>query len=113
MRSVVKSFNQPATYVVATDDSGTRAALRTASALARGAGARLILLVAHVVPYQLSLDHPADPTQVIAARYRAMVEKTGMPAQVRVCLCRGVEEVLHQIRPGRWSSSEGPWVVGA
>ena len=90
-------------HVLATSFDETAAAIRTAAALARDAHARLVVLLAHVVPYALTLDHPADSPGVVADRYQALVREYAHglePApRVLVCLCRRPSDVVADLLP--------------
>jgi len=86
-------------FSIATTFAGTRAALTAAIPFARGTGARLVLLVPHVVPFPLSIDSPVDPTRWPAERYRALLRDLHGDGQVRVCLCRNANDVIGGMLP--------------
>jgi hypothetical protein len=90
---------QPTIYVVAVHFIGTRAALEAAIPLARGSGSRLIVLVPEVVSYAVSLDEPAGPVPIAAERYRNLLHELHGEAQVRLCRCRHVDDVIQQMLP--------------
>ncbi len=89
---------QPVVQVIATTFDGTRAALASAVPLARGAGARLVLLVPRVVPYSVALDAAAaDATDFYVRRYRDLVADQGGEAQIDVCVCRRVDDLVSRL----------------
>jgi len=87
-------------YILATSTRGTRAALQSAGACARGLDAQIVLLVPHVVPYAQTLEHPADSVKVVANRYRSLACELGVDVTVRVCLCRPHSAALTPLVPG-------------
>ena len=91
------SIIQPVVFVVATTVAGTRAALTAGVPLARGSRARLVVLVPQIVPYPLAVDGPADSTVFAERRYRDLVHELDGEAEVKVCLCRTLQDVLHSI----------------
>lgn len=116
MQGSVSTFTQPTIYVVATDYTGTRAGLTAAIPLAKGAGARLVLLVPHVVPYPLPVDQPVDSGQFVVRRYRDLVAELNGVVQIRLCLCRRPGDVLSQLSPSATVVLGGPagrWVPSA
>jgi hypothetical protein len=90
---------QPTVHVLATQFEGTRAALEAAIPLARGSHARLKVLVPQVVPYPLPLDEPAEPAPFPAERYRHLLHHLHAEAEVRLCLCRHLDDVILQMLP--------------
>jgi hypothetical protein len=75
-------------YVVATSDTGTRAAVRAAKTLGAGLSIEIVLIVPHVVPYPLALD-PAAPTAAHAvSRSRMLAESIDAPVSINICVCR-------------------------
>jgi hypothetical protein len=109
------ALSQPTVYVIATDVDGTRAALETAIPLARGSRCALAVLVPQVVPRPLAVDAPADSTAFTVRRYRDLVRALGGDAHVRLCLCRRVEDVIHQMLPAKATvvvgGEAGTWLV--
>jgi putative OmpL-like beta-barrel porin-2 len=79
---------------------GTRSALTTAVALARGAGARLRVLVPQVVPYPLDAGHPVESTDFVVRRYRDLVDELGGEAAITVCVCRRPDDVSQLLPDG-------------
>ena len=113
---IITASTQPATYVLATSTAGSRAALALAIPLARGSGARLVVLIPKIVPYPISVDRPIDSTSFITRRYREVVDELNFDADIKVCLCRRVDDVVLQLLPaastvvvggraGRWLPS--------
>ena len=102
-------------YVVATHMADSRAALALAIPLAQGSRARVIVLIPFIVPYPLPVDRPADSTAFVTRRYREVIHELNGEADIRVCLCRRIEDVVVQLpaastvvvggRPGRWLPS--------
>ncbi|HZR22160.1 MAG TPA: outer membrane beta-barrel protein [Vicinamibacterales bacterium] len=91
---------QPTVHVLATTFEATRSALETAVPLARGAGARLLVLVPQVMPYPVDLEQPVQSSTFVARRYREVVEELGGEAAIRVCVCRRPGDIV-QILPER------------
>lgn len=84
---------QPTVHVLATTPEGTRSALEAAVPLARGSGARLLLLVPQIVPYAVEAGQPLQATDFVVRRYRDLVQQLGAEASIRVCLCRRPDDV--------------------
>jgi hypothetical protein len=93
----VNADSQKTIHVIATTFEGTRAALATAVPLARGSGAKLVVIVPRIVPYPADLDASADATAFFAKRYRAAVEEQGGEARIEVCVCRGIDDVIAKL----------------
>jgi hypothetical protein len=86
--------------VVATNDRGTLAALRTAGKLAAHLGARVALIKAQIVPFQLSLDKPPVSADFLQRQLYGLVCETGIEAEeitIQVRLCRDRNESLRKI----------------
>jgi hypothetical protein len=107
---------QPIVHVIATTFEGTRAAIAAAVPLAKGAGARLVVIVPRIVSYAVELDSGLEPTAFFAKRYRELVEERGGAADIDVCLCRSIEDVVTRVAKdksrvviggpaGRWLTS--------
>jgi hypothetical protein len=94
---IVSAKTQATVYALATTFDGTRATLTTAVPLARGSGARLQLLVPQVVPYPLPLDAPAESMAFAAERYRTLLRQLNAEANVRLCLCRHLDDILKML----------------
>src|SRR6476620_10171032 len=107
-RIAITAANQPTIHVVATSIEGTRAALATAIPLARGARARLIMLVPQIVPYPLAVDRPTDATAFTERRYRDLVEEVNGDAAIKVCLCRTIRDIEQAIPPSTTVVLGGP-----
>ena len=88
-------------YVVFTDLEATRAALKTACHLARDLDARLVLLVAKVVPYPLPLEAPLVSGAFTARVLSQLAAEQEADVTVRVYLCRDRDETIRQaLGPG-------------
>src|SRR2546423_15075894 len=72
---------QPVIHVIATTFDGTRAAVVAAIPLARGADARLVLLVPRVVSFATDLANPGETSTVFAEAYERLVRGLGGPAR--------------------------------
>jgi hypothetical protein len=92
----IDAATQTTMYVIATTLAGSRAALTAAIPLARGSGARLVVLVPHIVPYPIAVDGPVDSTAFASRQYRDLVRNLGGEAEVRLCCCRRVDDVISQ-----------------
>src|SRR5207237_5654213 len=92
---------QPIVHVIATTFDGTRAAVAAAIPLAKGSGARLVVLVPRVVSYATELESPIDGTVFFAKRYEAIVHELGGAADVQICLCRTVDDVIATVARAR------------
>ena len=90
----ITAQTQATVYVMATSVDSMRVALTTGVPLARGSGARLVVLVPQIVPYPLPVDAPTDVTAFTERRYRELVHDARGEAEVRVCLCRTPRDVL-------------------
>ena len=80
-------------HVLATTPDATRAAIAAAVPLARGAGARLLVLVPHAFPSAIDLAQPPDSTELVVGAYRELVTELGGDGAVRLCLCSRPEDV--------------------
>ena len=92
-------------------------ALTTAVPLAKGSMSRLIVIVPRVVSYALRLDKNGAAADFLARRYRDFIRDFDCDAQIRLCVCRRVDDVVLQLLPpggtvvvggraGRWFPSE-------
>lgn len=87
--------------VVFTSADATVAALRKAGALAHQLSARVILVVAQVVPYPLTLDSPPVLIDFNERRFRAIASESPVETIVRIYLCRDRLETLAAVlKPG-------------
>lgn len=91
--------------VVATTESGTRAALLEARQLSRRLNiGRAVLLVPSIASSTASVKSPLnDPAMV--ETYRHMADETGVDVAVRLCVCGGNGEAF------RWMIPRGSTVV--
>ena len=110
----ITAATQPTIHVAATTLDGTAAALRVAVPLAKGAAARLVVLVPRIVPYPLDLE-AAAPT-FLERRYEELVGELGGHATIDVCVCRRADDIAEKITAaesivivggpvGRWLTS--------
>ncbi|MEO8369010.1 MAG: hypothetical protein ABI806_07425 [Candidatus Solibacter sp.] len=86
-------------HLVYTTPAATRMALRVAGQMANNLDAALELLVPHVVPFPLPLDHPSIPTSFTEGALSSLVADCGAAIDVKVLLCRDREETLPQWIP--------------
>jgi len=104
-------------HVLATTFEATRAALSAAIPLAKGSASRLIVIVPKVISYAVPLDDGMDSTEFAVRHYRDLVADFDGSAQVRICLCRRVDDIVRQLLPSgstvvvaghakRWLASE-------
>ena len=95
---LLTAATQPTVYVIATNFTGTRAALETAVPLARGSRARLEVLVPQLVPYPLPIDEP--PNRRRLSRNGIARSSTTCARRRRWCLrCRRTDDVILQRLP--------------
>jgi hypothetical protein len=81
-------------FVVCTSQEQTLIALKKAGDLARPIGARVVVLVAQMVPYQLPLDEPPVSATFTMRRFEMIASQYPTKAEVRVCFCRNQLEML-------------------
>ncbi|MCU1235869.1 MAG: hypothetical protein JWP63_3836 [Candidatus Solibacter sp.] len=81
-------------YVVYTDRQATTAALKTAAQLVRGLRARIVLLVAYVVPYPLPLENPDVPAEFTTGALSQLAGEHGGDVSVQLYLCRDREQTV-------------------
>lgn len=114
--AAVTAATQSTVHVVATTVDGTRAALRVAVPLAKGWGAKLVVLVPRIVPYAIDLETPCPSTAFLAKRYENLVLQLGGAATIDVCLCRCIDDLAMKVASatstvvvggplGRWMTS--------
>lgn len=106
---------QPTVQVIATTADGTSAALAAAVPLASGSFSRLVLFVPRIVPFPVDLEHPADRLELFVERYRRLIAKLGANADIQVCVCRRIDDLLARVvdtdpvvvggTAGRWRMS--------
>jgi hypothetical protein len=103
-------------YVLATTFEATEPAIAAAVPLARGAGSYVVVLVPKFVPYSIALDRSGDSSDFVTRRYRDLLARLGASAEVRVCVCRRVEDVLDQAIDARSTivvgGRTGGWLPG-
>src|SRR5262245_15817949 len=88
---------QPTVQVIATTFDGTRAALATAVPLAKGSGAKLVLLVPRLVSYAVDLDNHVEPAAFFVKRYRELIEDLGGEARIEVVVCRSLDGIVTRV----------------
>jgi hypothetical protein len=86
-------------YVVATTDEGTLAALNAARAFSSGFPSSITLVVPHVVPYPLAIDHPLVPISFSIARFAKLTAELDTEVTLRVCVCRPGDFRFDSIMP--------------
>jgi hypothetical protein len=99
--------SQPEVFVFFTSQEQTLKALKKAGDLARPIGARIVVLVAQIVPYPLPLDKPPVRLKFIIRRFETIASQYPVKTEVRVYLCRDQLEMLK-----RTLSSNSPVVIG-
>lgn len=85
---------RPEIYVVFTSPSLTMAALKKAGVLAGSLRARVLMLLARVVPYPLAIENPPIAMSIDEARIRPIATWCPAEARVLLCLCRDEWDVL-------------------
>jgi hypothetical protein len=88
---------QPTIHVIATTFEGTRAALATAVPLAKGSGAKLLVVVPCIVPYSVDLDDHSEDAMFFVNGYKHVIERLGGSATIDVCRCRRTEDVVAKV----------------
>jgi hypothetical protein len=107
---------EPIVHVIATTQDGTRAAVAAAIPLARGSCAKLVVLVPRIVSYAVDLDHPAEFSAFFVKHYAEIVHELGGSADIEVCLCRSIDDIVARVAAakstvvvggpvGRWLTS--------
>lgn len=102
---------QQTIHVLTTTFEGTRAALTAAVPLAKGCGARLVVIVTQVVPYAITLDNPIDSAEFTIRRCRDFVSELDGEARIQLCLCRRLDDVVSQLLPAHSTIVLGGWVA--
>ena len=90
--------------VVFTTRQGTKAALRVAGSLAKDLGARIRLVVAEVVPFQLPLDRPPIAVDFLERQLCELVCASNIregEVLIQLLLCRDEYECLRRMLPRR------------
>jgi nucleotide-binding universal stress UspA family protein len=86
--------------VLATTETRTIAALRTAADLAASLGAQITLIAIEVVPWQLPLQRPPVPVAFLERKlYRLVCEAgiVGEEVRIQLCLCRDQRDTLRKV----------------
>jgi hypothetical protein len=86
-------------HVLATGVDPTRSALRTAAVLAAGLNAEIDVLIPYVVSFAEALETPAGDLKIAAEPYRDLAAGMHVSANVRLCVCRRVADVLKVMLP--------------
>jgi hypothetical protein len=88
-------------YVVFTDLGTTKVALKTAIDLARDLNARVVLLVAKVVPWQLPLEAPPVSGEFTERVLSQLTREEEAAVTARVYLCRDRDLTIRSVlKPG-------------
>ena len=74
--------------VIYTDLPGTIAALQSAEALARRLQARITLLAAHSVPYDLPITHPPVSLEFARRRLVELAQQAKLHTSIEIYICR-------------------------
>ena len=80
-------------HVLATTPGATRAAIAAAVPIARGAGARLLVLVPHAFPSPLDAEERLESTDRVVGIYRDLMTELGGDGAVRLCVCSRPEDL--------------------
>jgi hypothetical protein len=107
---------EPIVQVIATTFEGTRAALATAVPLAKGAGAKLVLIVPRIISYATELDPHVEPAAFFIKRYRDLIANLGGEARIEIAVCRSLDSIVTRVHldgstlvvggpTGRWLTS--------
>ena len=94
-------------YVLATDEAGTRAALKTVVCRAASSGRKVVILVPSIVPSGVALNGGAHDQPDVSAHYRRLAALAGMNADVRICRCRDATHI-----PSRLLLTHAEFVIG-
>lgn len=95
--------------VIATTYEGTRAAIETAALLARAAGVPFTVIVPRIVPCPADANAASPLADPAANAYRRLIDELGGSGQIRVCLCRGIREIIDRLTaPGMTVVVGGP-----
>jgi hypothetical protein len=88
-------------YVIFTEVGATKAALKTATDLARDLSARLVLLVAKIVPWPLPLEHPPVSGEFTERVLSELAGGQKADITARVYLCRDRDPTIRRaLEPG-------------
>jgi hypothetical protein len=82
--------------VVCTTSAATLHALKQAGELAHHLGARIRIVVPHVVPYALPIDRPAVDPNFRLRQFRTFFFQHAIETHIDVRLCRDAHECLKQ-----------------
>lgn len=86
--------------VIYAGEKRTRAALRAATGLAQGLGARIRLVAPQPVPFPAQLDEPPVRNDFTERKFRALAEESALDTHVEIRLCRDWETgALQGLKP--------------
>src|SRR5262249_29337710 len=88
---------QPTVHVIATTFDGTRAALAAAVPLARGASARLVVLVPQIVSSPAEVAIRCESTELMAARYQDVVRDLDAQAEIEIFVSVGLGDLVRRV----------------
>jgi hypothetical protein len=88
-----------AIHLVATTPSGTRAAMRAATALANGLDSRVHVIAARQMPSDRSLDQRSASARTFAQEIMALPEATPSRVKVLPCFCKRLSDVVQLLPP--------------
>ena len=83
--------------VIYTDLPGTLAALQSAEALAQRLQARITLLAAHSVPYDLPITHPPVSLEFVRRRLVELAQQAKLRTSVEIYICRDRTLCIQQV----------------
>src|SRR5690242_17325158 len=86
-----------AIQVIATTDDGNRAAIETAALLSRASRIPVSVLVPRIGRFAPAADAAPDATDEIVAGYQHLIDQLGADAHIRVCACRGLDEMIERL----------------
>ncbi len=88
-------------YVLYTDLEETLCAVRVADRLASTIGGGVTVIHFRMFGFAEPLDHPACPSPVETAAFRAGLAAEDCEASVRVCLCRDARQAIRSVIDGQ------------
>jgi len=102
--------------VIATTVEGTLAAVNVAVPLAKGADARVLVLVPHIVSSAAHAEAPGEPVEAAIEGYRGALRELGSRGTIERCVSIGLDALVDRIRHttsliivggpvGRWFTS--------
>ena len=88
-----------AVHVVATTLPGTRAAMRTATALAKGLDSRVHVIAARQLASDWPLEQQSAELRAFAQEIKALPEATSARVRVLPCVCRRLSDIVQILAP--------------